>query len=377
MSPMKIVHITTVHRPDDVRIYWKMSKSLADAGHDVAIVGSQCDNAQVKGVRYVPIKRYRQRLLRFCTSLQAYMKARKERADIYHVHDPELLPAAFLLSITGHTVVYDSHENFEDSMLHRHYLPVWSRKLLSRLLGSIELFVCRWLSGMVFATESISKRFSALSTPSAVINNYPIVAPVIVTCRERGSKPIRDFIYIGGLAEERGARVMMRAFDLLPAEQQGILHLVGLITQRGLRDEMIDMSGWRRVKEYGVIGRDKVKDVLLTADVGIVLFQDLPNHTESQPNKLFEYMEAGLPVIASGFPLWRRLIEDEAHCGICVDESNPQAVVDAMQWMQRNPGEARAMGERGRDAVEAKFSWDSEFTKLIQFYREIKCHNVN
>ena len=103
---------------------------------------------------------------------------------------------------------------------------------------------------------------------------------------------------------------------------------------------------------------------------GLVLFRPAPNHLEAQPNKLFEYMSAGLPVIASDFPAWRELVEGTG-AGLLVDPDDPQAIAHAIAWILRHPAEAEQMGRRGREAVYRDFNWDREAEKLAACYRNI------
>ena len=100
------------------------------------------------------------------------------------------------------------------------------------------------------------------------------------------------------------------------------------------------------------------------------LLHPKPNYVESQPVKLYEYMTAGLPVIASDFPYWRRIV-DEAGCGLLVDPKDPEAIADAIEWLWRNPEEAEEMGKRGREAVFARYNWRAEVPKLLGLYEEI------
>jgi glycosyltransferase involved in cell wall biosynthesis len=101
-----------------------------------------------------------------------------------------------------------------------------------------------------------------------------------------------------------------------------------------------------------------------------VLFHPVPNHVFAQPNKMFEYMSAGIPVIASDFPLWKAIIEGNK-CGICVDPLNPDEIADAIEWIAQHPNEAEEMGNNGRRAVETIYNWDIERNKLLAFYQKI------
>jgi glycosyltransferase involved in cell wall biosynthesis len=125
----------------------------------------------------------------------------------------------------------------------------------------------------------------------------------------------------------------------------------------------IDISAWQ--PPAAVVGE------LLRAKVGLVLLHPQPNHGDPvRSRKLFEYMAAGIPVVACDLPRWRALVE-RVGCGLVVDPRDPRAVAAAIEHLLRNPGEAEAMGERGRAVVEAEFNWDMQAPKLRSFYADL------
>lgn len=85
---------------------------------------------------------------------------------------------------------------------------------------------------------------------------------------------------------------------------------------------------------------------------------------------MFEYMSAGIAVIASDFPLWREIIEGN-DCGLCVNPLDPQAIAAAIDTLAQDPERARKMGQNGQCAMQKHYNWGIEERKLLQLYRTI------
>jgi glycosyltransferase involved in cell wall biosynthesis len=145
---------------------------------------------------------------------------------------------------------------------------------------------------------------------------------------------------------------------------------VGNFSENIFEKKIKKYESWLKVNKLGFLNRQQVSEVLAKSHAGIVTFLPAPNHINSQPNKMFEYMSAGLPVIASNFLLWREIIEGN-QCGICVDPRNPKAIGDAMQYLVDNPQKAEQMGKNGRKAVEQKYNWLIEEKKLLTLYKDL------
>ena len=124
------------------------------------------------------------------------------------------------------------------------------------------------------------------------------------------------------------------------------------------------------VRFIGKVDREKVNEIYGKSRAGIVIYQPAQNHMESQPIKMFEFMAAGLPVVASNFPLWKSIIEG-SKCGICVDPTNIGEVRKACMELIENPDKAEEMGRRGRLAVLKQYSWFSEEKKLLSLYESL------
>jgi hypothetical protein len=131
------------------------------------------------------------------------------------------------------------------------------------------------------------------------------------------------------------------------------------------------LPGWARVDELGQLDRKEVVRIMSVSMAGLVVLHPTPSYTKAEATKMFEYMAAGLPVIASHFPLWKEIVEENG-CGICVDPQDPEAIAKAITWIADHPGEAEQMGRRGRDAVRTRYNWDRESKVLLAVYRGLQ-----
>lgn len=361
--------MTSVHQPDDVRIFAKECRTLAELGYEVHLVAASASSDVVRDgvhVRGVGASASSGRLVRMTRTVAEVLRtARALDADVYHLHDPELIPAGLVLARDAKRVVYDAHEDLPADILDKAWIRPRLRTPIARLAERLERFAAERFAAVVTATPSIHDRFSQYRCRAVIVSNYPVLTEFDMVAPPPGGKD-RAVCFVGGISEIRGAEVMVRAM----ADIDATLLLAGRFQPPELRDQLAGFAGWARVVELGQIGRSEVMTTLGRSMAGLVLYAPLANHWAAQPTKVYEYMAAGLPVVASDFPRWRAIVE--AHeCGLCVDPTDPVAVGRAIEWVLDHPDEAQAMGRNGRRAVERHFSWESERGKLERVYQEI------
>jgi len=148
------------------------------------------------------------------------------------------------------------------------------------------------------------------------------------------------------------------------------LQLAGQFSERDLQQRVQALPGWERVDALGFVDRTGVREVLGRSMAGLVTFLPAPNHIDAQPNKMFEYMSAGIPVIASDFPLWREIIAGN-DCGLLVDPLFPEKIAEAIDYLVTHPEDAERMGRNGRKAVLERYNWQNEERKLLEFYERV------
>ena len=367
---MKVVHLTTVHPSFDTRIFYKQAKTLVRAGYDVTMIAQHEKDEVVDGVKIIALPKPKNRFIRiFGLNWRALRLALRQRADIYHFHDPELIPVGLLLKPRCEKVIYDVHEDLPRQVMSKYWIHPWLRGGVSKVAELLEASTARILDAIVAATPVIAARFPQKKT--VVVQNLPIVselqAPQETPYKER---PF-CVAYLGGITAVRGALEMVRALEHLPSGLQVKLVMAGEFSPSRLYEDVRQLPAWERVEFLGWQDRQQLPHLLDKARVGLVVFHPEPNHIEAQPNKLFEYMAAGIPVVASDFPLWRQIVK-EAGCGLLVDPLDPGAIARAVAWLLEHPGEAEEMGKRGREQVVAKYNWEREAEKLLELYWKLR-----
>jgi len=275
------------------------------------------------------------------------------------------LPYGLLLRSKGKIVIYDVHEDVPEDILGKYWIPLLVRNLVSSSFKIFENWAARRMSYVITATPHIARRFIKEQCRVETINNYPIINELLLPKLSEFKKK-QAVCYVGVIDDKRGIFQMIEAIE----RTQGNLIIAGEFSPVHHRDKAVRMSGWNKVNELGSVSRIKVAQVLAESIAGLVLFHPDPNHNNAQPNKMFEYMSAGIPVIASNFPLWRDVVIGN-NCGLCVDPLDPIEIAHAIQWMLDHPEEATRMGENGRKAILEKYNWGMESSKLLGVYSEL------
>ena len=364
----RIIHATSVHARYDVRIFLKECISLARISqYDVhLIVADGRGDEEIEGIKIHDVGKPKSRISRiFKTTRQVFVKAIRLEGDVYHMHDPELLPLGLKLKMNGKKVLFDSHEDVAEDILSKEWIPFLARRWIAILYSWYEKKVCQTLDGIIGATPFIRDKFLKINDNSVSINNFPLLNEVVDVVRWEEKKD--TVCYIGGIATIRGVKELVKAMEHLDEVQ---LNLVGSFNDVFLQAEVQTYNGWHKVNALGFLDRFNVGKIMRDSKVGIVTFYPVPNHIDAQPNKMFEYMSAGIPVIASDFPLWKEIIEGN-HCGLCVNPLNPDEIAKAINDVMKNSDKAQEMGQNGLKAIKERYNWEIEEEKLFNFYARL------
>lgn len=381
---LEVCHITSVHNRYDIRIFIKECISLSQAGYKVSLIVADGLGDEIKNnISIYDVGKLNGRFKRmFFTPLKIYRQVLELKPKIVHFHDPELMPIALKLKTQGFKVVYDIHENLPKQVLSKYWIKKPLRKIVAFIVDRLELFVVKRMSGVVTVIDSIGQRFYSINPNVVLVHNYPYLQELKnyilpenkflddVTIINNWKSRQNNLVYIGGISKIRGIKPLINslAISLLPLELAGPFSGIGLV------EESKTWDGYNMVNYHGLLPHDEAFRLLSNAKIGILTLLPVPSYVESLPIKMFEYMLAGIPIVASNFKAWESIIL-KYNCGIMVDPNSPDDIAKACLWLINNPAEAALKGKNGFDAVLKHFNWEQESIKLIELYTKISITN--
>lgn len=364
---IRVCHMTSAHRNDDGRIFKKECTSLARAGYDVTLV-AQGDSFESNGVRVIGVQRRSGRLERMLlASRDVYKAATSVDADIYHFHDPELLPYGAKLAKAGKCVIFDSHENYSSQIMMKEYLPGVLRNSISGLYRAYETYVCKRLAAVItpcrFGGESI---FDGRAKCVAFVGNGCLEDACFVA--NLGSADRADSICcLGSLTPARGITHLVRA-----AYRAGVrLILCGPIDKAYLA-QLQSMDEFKCAEYRGLLSREELPAVMSECFAGVAAGLNVGQYAlaETLPTKVSEYLLNGLPVLLFDSPFNRAFME-KCKCGYIIS-------TDDVDSFAKSINDLRVMVESGVDFAQtcreyalSHLTWKHDEAALLKLYENL------
>jgi glycosyltransferase involved in cell wall biosynthesis len=369
---IRVAVVSSVHRWNDTRIFVKQAASLAAEGYNV-VLAAICDRPEpfeANGVRVVPLLR-RPRPLRWVTWISILRIVVADRSAVVHAHDPELIPLVVLLKLTGRKVICDIHENIAEQLLHKEWIPRLLRWPLSAMAKLVQRALPRLVDAVILAEDSYARDFPSASNVT-IVRNFPILPARFKQDYETDTLRL---IYVGDVRKVRGILEYVRIVALLAAQHvPAELRVVGSFADRAEEAETAalirELGLEKRIHFLGRRPPEEIPVLLNECDVGLALLHPIGNYRESYPTKMFEYMAAGLPVVASWFALWESVIVGN-ECGRVVDPLNVDAGAAAVREYWSSPGLRERHGRNGRAAVVGRYGWSVEWQALRRVYERL------
>mgnify|MGYP000206708144 FL=1 len=370
---MKICMLTSTHGPGDGRIFQKEAKSLAKE-HDVTIIApsNESGSSITEGIRIVTVKRPDSTALHPITLLRLLRACLAEDADVYHCHEPDALLIGVLAKyLKGKRVIYDIHEHWPSEIPFDLRIPNGSliQRALSAFVSSVEIALARRAESTFAVSESVAARFWERGFEPVILSNYSIADLDIPYSPNRNGRNL--MFMAGNMQSFHGVGECIEAVSRVRERYPDVsLTLVGNVRED--LSEYIGGSGRNGfITSTGFLPYREMYEKLSEGTAGLLVFQPTYyNISIGLPNKLFDYMLLGLPVIASDLPEIRSVV-GSADCGILVDPRSVSEIADAITYLFDHPEEARRMGENGRRAVLETYNWSRMESYLLQTYRNL------
>ncbi|MDI3508673.1 MAG: hypothetical protein PWP55_865 [Clostridiales bacterium] len=364
-SKDKIFIFSCVHQWNDVRIYYKEAASLSRL-YDVQVHAiADFEYKRLNDIDVYGLPNYGKRYKRPLLWWTLLSRAIRAHADVYHFHDPELIPTALILKILRKKVIYDIHEDYPKAIVSKSWIPSKVRGIVSAAFNWFEKTAAKAFDYNITVTDDIAQNFK--NSDIAVIKNYPLYEQHDIS--HKRPKDEIWAVYVGVLAPIRGIKEMVEAAAYIKPEYKFKLKLAGRFMSSEVEKNIRSISGFN-VDILGFLDYKEVYELLVQSDMGLVCLHPVPNYITSLPIKMFEYMSCALPIIASDFPLWREIVVGN-QCGITVDPKNPEEIARAIEYLADNPDIRHEMGMKGYEAYKEKYNWGAEENKLFDVYKYV------
>ncbi len=364
----KICHITTVHTRYDVRIFHKECKSLAKKYNVYLIVADGLKDETVENVKITDIGlRQASRLKRAkIDSKKALKKALELDCDLYHFHDPELIPIGVKLKKLGKQVIFDIHENTDLQILEKEWIPFVFRRILSKTYSLYEKYHINKFDMLIIPQNAMLEKFSKINK-TAVIGNFP-------NRKINNNTDLKDsynkfkLLYAGSINEARGLFNMLNLIkELKSINKEYSLTIAGSI-EDSMLEKVKQYPEWEFVNYLGFISKEKIEAEYKKHTIGLIMFNNVGQYFMAYSLKLFEYMQNGMTIIMPNFGDWIAF-NNTYKAGYNIDVHDSKATAKLIDSFTDDIFVNFKI--INKTTVNTDFSWESQEKKLFKIYTDI------
>ena len=358
-----IVHLTSRHVRDDIRVFYKMCLSSAKQYETTLVVFDGFGNTTENRVSIRDLGRLQgsklKKLLKvfFKTLLFSFGK----KNTIFQIHDPELIPVAMLLKLFGSKIIYDMHEHNSTQILIKPALgPLWFRKIFSKFYYKFETLLLKFFDAVLVPQICMQKEFSKYNSKTFLIANFPDIEEKVDETTEGSQIAL---IYSGAITEQRGIFNILNMLELLGPKYR--LILCGNITD-DLLDTISKHSAWEKVEYLGRLNQTELTEVYKQSDIGLILFNNVGQYYMAYSLKLFEYMKFGMYILMPNFGDWIEF-NQKHKVGTNVDVESPKLIASVINKLDN--AVLKSVSRENRNKFKAEFNWASQESKLLDIYK--------
>ena len=373
LQRISVCHFSSIQRSLDYRSFYMESVPVAAMGLRPKFIAPHGINGLQEGVDLASVRRPKQPAVRILLAPLILLRLLRSRADIYQLHDPELLPVSLLLKLVFRKkVVYDSCEDFPLMMMTKPWIPRSLRSFVAKIVSCFEWLAARSLDGIVTADSATLRRFAKVGrSKKRVFYNFPRLD--LFPEPKLAAKKF-DVVYRGGLSVRAGTLILLDAVGRLAEKGLPVsLLLIGYFdndrAERLIRERIQALGPGVLVELRGKIDHSEMAEALAEAKIGVCPLQAIPKFLNNIPVKVWEYWACGLPVIASDLPPIRPFFRICA--GLLVKPDDPGELAAAIGQLLHDPRAAERMGANGRRAVEERLNNYSQVRGLLSFYKQV------
>jgi len=373
----KVCILSPIHQSNDVRIFQKEAKTIQNIGFKVSLLARTTEEnpkTNMEGITLLKSPEYNNRFQRFLSQTKVLKMALNEKADIYHLHNPDMLPIGFLLKAIGKKVIYDTHEDFSKRILMREWIPLYLRKSIAKLIELLEIGAGKFFDACIVTQPQLKDK---MGSKTILLENAPVLNSNLIKKAYKlyeqipKEKDVLRLIYVGGISNIRGIKESLLALEKVNESIDARIWLIGPSFDAGFIKELKKNKGWDYVDYLGTLPQEEAFAYMLSADVGLVTILDIGDHSTTSPNKLHEYQRFALPFIASNFDSWVDKLK-KVDSGLFVEPTDIEKLVAAILYLAKDKDLRKSMGKRGQEYIFSDFNWNLESEKLVELYYNFK-----